>query len=79
MLSKSTRQKDLLKKLNLYMKSGVLEYWVVDTVNKQISVYHFADRDIEANITFVGDMIVKSFVFDGLQIALDKIFTWKQD
>ena len=34
-LSPSTKSKDMVAKLNLYMKSGVSEYWIVDIKVKQ--------------------------------------------
>lgn len=35
-LSESTRSKDMVKKLNLYMMSGVSEYWMVDPKIKRL-------------------------------------------
>ena len=40
-LSPSTRSRDLLLKLNLYMRSGVKEYWVVDTEEQYVLIYDF--------------------------------------
>ncbi len=75
-LSKSTRSKDMIKKLNLYMNSGVREYWVVDTEKKEVYVYYFENRDIHSYDVFTKDMIVESTIFEGLKIALNDIFTW---
>ena len=38
-LSPSTATHDLIRKLNLYQKAGVKEYWVVDPEEKTINVY----------------------------------------
>jgi len=35
-LSRSTRSKDMLKKLDLYMQTGIKEYWVVDPDKKEV-------------------------------------------
>ena len=75
-LSPSTRTKDMVKKLDLYMQCGVNEYWVVDPMNETISVYQFADNDIVNHRTYVksADQEVRSFCFEGLQVSLRDIF-----
>lgn len=74
-LSPYTKGKDLAAKLHLYMKSGVLEYWVVNPEDKSILQYSFSeDRDIENVISLrQGDMI-QSTVFEGLEIPLNQFF-----
>jgi Uma2 family endonuclease len=74
-LSLSTKGKDMVVKLNLYMKSGVLEYWVVDPDNKNILQYSFSGgRDIlSLNYGKKGDT-VKSAVFEGLEIPVNDLF-----
>lgn len=74
-LSPSTKGKDMAAKLNLYMKSGVLEYWIVDVESKSIIQYSFSqERDIENLNIFRGDDTVKSTVFEDLEIPLRDIF-----
>ncbi len=73
-LSKSTRRKDMITKLNLYMSSGVKEYWIADPDNKQITVYLFDHNDIKAHRTFLSGMTCESFLFDGLNVKLDAVF-----
>ncbi|MEA4925425.1 MAG: type II toxin-antitoxin system prevent-host-death family antitoxin [Syntrophomonadaceae bacterium] len=75
-LSPSTKGKDLAAKLNLYMKSGVLEYWVVNLENKSVLQYSFSpERDIE-NLSSLGEgEIIESTAFNGLKIVLEDIFT----
>jgi prevent-host-death family protein len=75
-LSKSSRSKDMLKKLNLYMNSGVLEYWLIDTQHKQVLVYSFKDRSIYDSTFYMADMCVESEAFKGLKVNLNDIFTW---
>lgn len=75
-LSRSTRSKDMLKKLDLYMQTGVKEYWIVDPDKKEISVYNFEKHDIADHDTYIGDMVVKSKVFKGLEARLADIFTF---
>lgn len=40
-LSKSTRKKDMVIKLNKYMSAGVKEYWMVDIDARRVLVYVF--------------------------------------
>lgn len=73
-LSESTRSKDLIKKLDLYMSCGVGEYWIVNPINREVTVYHFADSNISGNITYKGSEIAQSRIFEGLSVELGKIF-----
>ncbi len=75
-LSRSTRTKDMLKKLDLYMKSGVKEYWMIDPDKKEVSVYAFEKYEIADHDAYIGDMIAKSKVFNGLEVKLTDIFTF---
>ena len=75
-LSKSTKSKDMLKKLNLYMNSGIKEYWMVDTNKKEVYLHSFKERDMDNYKVYVNDMTVESDVFEELKIDLDDIFTW---
>lgn len=40
-LSKSTKKKDSVIKLNKYLNAGVREYWMIDPVKKTVIVYDF--------------------------------------
>jgi prevent-host-death family protein len=75
-LSRSTRSKDMLKKLDLFMQTDVREYWIVDPDKKEVSVYCFEKHDIADHDTYIGDMTVKSKVFNGLEVKLAEIFTF---
>ncbi len=75
-LSRSTRSKDMLKKLDLYMQTGVKEYWMVDPVKKEIMVYNFEKHDIADHNIYTGDTVVKSKAFTGLEVRLADIFTF---
>ena len=44
-LSKSSRTKDCIIKLNKYMNAGVKEYWIVDPSKKKVLVYIFEEDD----------------------------------
>jgi len=75
-LSPSTKGKDLAAKLNLYMKSGVPEYWVVNLENKSILQYSFSPaRDIDSLTSISEGETIKSSFFDGLEISLGDVFS----
>jgi prevent-host-death family protein len=73
-LSESTRSKDLVIKLKLYMQSGVEEYWAVNPFSEEISIYRFAEREIEKVKTFKKGEQAGSFRFPGLAVVVDEIF-----
>lgn len=73
-LSKSTKSLDMILKLNLYMKSGVDEYWIVDTQQKQVLVYTFEDRAIDKFKSYEANMIIESSYFEGLRVPVERVF-----
>ena len=74
-LSPSTRGKDLAIKLNLYLKSGVSEYWIVDPDMKTVVQYTFTkDREIESMQTFGEKDAVNSTYFTGLTVPMPEVF-----
>ncbi len=76
-LSEGTRSKDLVKKLDLYMSCDVREYWIVNPVNREVTIYLFADKDISSNITYRESEVAQSYIFEGLSAELDRIFPGK--
>jgi prevent-host-death family protein len=73
-LSGSTRNKDMIDKLNTYRLSGVREYWVIDPKQNQIMVYVFENFEIDRFKVFEKGGIARSFVFDGLSIGVNNLF-----
>jgi len=73
-LSESSRSKDSVKKLDLYMSTGVREYWIVNTIHKQVNVFSFENCEVVENITYKNDEKLVSFLFEGLEISLKDIF-----
>jgi prevent-host-death family protein len=73
-LSKSTRTKDMVDKLNTYMLSGVKEFWIVDPEKRSVLVYGFKDCSIgECTAYKPGDTLL-SYNFVGLAIPANDIF-----
>ena len=73
-LSKSTKSKDLMIKSNLYMRSGVLEYWIIDTDNQQVIVYSFENRKLSNNKVYSKPEKVESIVFKGMIVETEDVF-----
>jgi prevent-host-death family protein len=73
-LSENTKRKDMVTKLNLYMCSGVKEYWIVNCESREIAVFHFEEGNILENKTFLAGMVCQSFIFSGLQVNMEGLF-----
>ncbi|MCL4416180.1 MAG: type II toxin-antitoxin system Phd/YefM family antitoxin [Actinobacteria bacterium] len=73
-ISESTRSKDTIKKLDLYMSTGVNEYWIVNPLNKEITIYFFEQNDIVKNETYKKNEVAASYIFSGLKMNLKDIF-----
>ncbi len=75
-VSGSTLQRDLLKKQNLYMKTGVKEYWVVYPMYKTVVIHQFKDKRVIGMRSFdtEDDEIAESLIFPGLSVNLNEVF-----
>lgn len=73
-LSKGTRTKDMVTKLNTYMLSGVREFWIVDPENRTIMVYGFKDCQVDKHDIYLLEGTVKSCCFDALEVDVQAIF-----
>ena len=75
-LSPSNTAIEMERKLKLYRQAQVREYWVVDPVNKGLTVYFLqdgTDRTINGK-TYGSADIVPVTVLPGLEINLEQIF-----
>lgn len=73
-LSESSRGKDAVKKLDLYMSTGVKEYWIINPFNKEVTVFLFENSDVLKNTTYKNSETVASYTFEGLEASLKSIF-----
>ena len=73
-LSESTRQKDMMKKLDLYFCSGIQEYWIINPFRKEVYVYCFREEDIEEYRVYKETETAQSIIFEGLEIPLKEMF-----
>ena len=76
-LSPSTAKYDFGKKLELYLAYGVKEYWIVDPNAKTIHLNYEVDKDYVETIFYLDEpdkSIIKSRLFEGLEIPLSEVF-----
>jgi len=77
-LSPTSLYRDAIKKLALYRRFGVREYWLVDPANKCIEIMvPGKDKSYELFSAAYGDrpeQRAKSKILAGLEIAADEIF-----
>ncbi len=65
----------MISKLNLYLKSGVKEYWVVNLYEKTILQYSFSEeRDLNTFSTLTTTDTIESQVFPELTLSLQDLF-----
>lgn len=73
-ISEGTRSKDFIEKMNLYMFSGVKEYWILNPMNKDVIIYSFENYRIVNNMTAKGSEKARSFIYEGLETEVESIF-----
>ena len=73
-LSKSNKNHDIIRKLELYRTTGIKEYWIINPFSEEIYLYSFEKENINEIITFKNQEILKSITFRGLKIDLHDIF-----
>ncbi len=73
-MSPATKTKDLTTKLELYMKGGLSEYWVVNQEAKKIDIYAFIEKGISDTLTYKINETAKSMVFKGLTVNVNDVF-----
>ena len=64
---------DYIRKLNLYLEAGVREYWIIDPVKNQITVYNFEETNISPTYYTFRDT-VKAGIYDDLYIDFNEIY-----
>lgn len=74
-LSEATSHKDNITKLDLYMSTGVREYWLVNTDSREVYIYVFENSKIKHVLSFNEKQRAESSCFAGLGVELAQIFT----
>ncbi len=73
-LFESTAYYDLRHKKNLYEKTGVKEYWIVDPMEKSIEVYENSSEGFRLFMRIVEKGTVSSKLLEGFSVELEKVF-----
>ncbi len=63
---------DYIRKLNLYLDAGIREYWIIDPVKDQITVYNFEETDSAPTYYTFMD-VVNSGIYDDLYIDFKEL------
>ncbi len=74
-LSPSTAQRDRVYKKKLYAKSGVKEYWIVDTDKKVIEVFTLKKTGYDKAFKYKRNQVLTSVLLPKLEINVREIFT----
>jgi Uma2 family endonuclease len=72
-LSPSTRETDLGRKMMLYAQSGVREYWIADRTVPRLYIYSREDSRFQ-EVRPVGH-VVRSVILPGLEIDMQHLFS----
>lgn len=74
-LSPSNQSHDLVTKLNIYMKYGVQEYWIVNPILNTVMLYTLnQDRMYEQSIVKTETGIVKSKLLERFEVDIEELF-----
>jgi len=73
-LSPSSRSKDRVKKLDLYMESGIDEFWIVDPKTEIVMVYTFKDWELDSDAVYAKEQTAESVRFPGFSIPVNRLF-----
>lgn len=73
-VSPSNASDDYIKKLNLYMRFGVKEYWIVSPRNKTVEIFKLEAGVYGEPTIYSKDDIIKASMFEEFNISLMDIF-----
>jgi Uma2 family endonuclease len=73
-LSPSSRSKDSIKKVDLYMESGIKECWIVDPVSRSVTIHAFRDFELVDSRVALEGRPMESVCFPGLMVQVERIF-----
>lgn len=73
-LSRNTLRKDRVRKLDFYSQFGVLEYWIVDPIQKNVELYERKGEDLKLSCIFSVQEILESGVLPGFQLPVARVF-----
>lgn len=73
-LSPGTHRHDRDRKMKVYRRTGVQEYWIVDPKSRTIEVYTLAEGDYDMSDFATEKGSVQSTLLEGLSVGLAAVF-----
>lgn len=73
-VSNSSQSTDYVKKLNLYEKFKVTEYWIVNPLNKTIIQYYYSDNCYLSPDIYKSNEVITSKIFKNIKFNLEELF-----
>ncbi len=73
-LSPKNSKHDVDTKFNLYLESGVKEYWIVEPEARIVLVYSLINEEYIGSKPFSEGEIIKSPLFPEMKIAVEEVF-----
>ena len=73
-ISPNNRKHDLDTKFKLYEEAGVLEYWIIEPIDKFVLVYTLINGQYIGLKPFIEGEIITSPLFPDLKVAVDDVF-----
>jgi Uma2 family endonuclease len=73
-VSPNNRNHDLSTKFKLYEEAGVLEYWIVEPLEKVVLVYTLRDGIYVGLKPQIGEDVIESPLFPDLKVAISDVF-----
>lgn len=71
-VSPSNSSHDYVTKLNLYLETGVREYWIVDPEKQKIFVYYLEEEGFDVE-TYTFEDTIKVKIYDDLEIDFKEL------
>jgi Uma2 family endonuclease len=72
-VSNATLSKDLIEKNTIYARNGIVEYWVIDLVNKKLIVHTEPKSDNYKKVTQYTKGTISPLAFPNLKIAIEQL------
>lgn len=73
-VSDASRTKDMVQKMDLYMRQGVHEYWIVEPQSKMVMVHTYENLQLKGTKIAVMNQQVVSQVIEDIEIDIEDIF-----
>lgn len=74
-LSPQTAYYDLRVKKDMYEKSGVSEYWIVDPIKRSIELYKNSEKKFELITSAEGKGKIESRLIKGFSVGIEGLFS----